>query len=181
MKTAKDWLVSLGLEAHEEGGYFRRTYTSQTAVHEGVSKVMMSSIFYMLTRDSPIGFLHKNRSDIMHYFHAGSSLDYYLIDSDGELSQVRLGADLDKGEVLQLLVKGGSWKASRLPEGGEYGLISEAVVPGFGLRPFQGRRAGGSTRCFRGRRCGSVRRWGRRAVRPAGRRMPGKLQGIALL
>ncbi|MCB1616391.1 MAG: cupin domain-containing protein, partial [Pseudomonadales bacterium] len=131
MKTAKDWLVSLGLEAHEEGGYFRRTYTSQTAVHEGVSKVMMSSIFYMLTRDSPIGFLHKNRSDIMHYFHAGSSLDYYLIDSDGELSQVRLGADLDKGEVLQLLVKGGSWKASRLPEGGEYGLISEAVVPGF--------------------------------------------------
>lgn len=41
-----------------------------------------------------------------------------------------MGKDLDKGQRFQLIVKGGCWKASILEEG-EYGLISEAVSPGF--------------------------------------------------
>lgn len=41
-----------------------------------------------------------------------------------------LGPDLAAGQQLQLTVRGGVWKASHLPEG-TYGLISEAVSPGF--------------------------------------------------
>ena len=49
---------------------------------------------------------------------------------DGRLETVLLGPDPSKGHRLQLAVTGGTWKASSLEEG-DYGLISEAVAPGF--------------------------------------------------
>ena len=90
----------------------------------------MSSIFYLLSDDSPIGRLHRNRSDILHYWHAGSALRYWLVKPNGELLQVVLGPDLANGEQLQLLVPGGWWKGTELI-GGDFGLLSEAVCPGF--------------------------------------------------
>lgn len=128
----------LRLEPHLEGGYYRRTYSAaHSAVIDGVGeRLLMSSIFYLLTDDSPIGYFHRNRSDILHYWQAGSSLTYYLIDAAGQLSQVRLGPDLAAGEQLQLLVAGDTWKATEL-NGGEFGLLSEAVSPGFEYRDME--------------------------------------------
>jgi len=48
----------------------------------------------------------------------------------GALETVTLGTDIAAGQKLQLTVQGGWWKASELASG-EYGLISEAVSPGF--------------------------------------------------
>ena len=84
----------------------------------------------MLTDDSPRGHLHRNRSDILHYWHAGSALRYWLLKPTGQLEHVMLGPDLASGEHLQLLVPGGWWKATELV-GGDFGLLSEAVCPGF--------------------------------------------------
>ncbi len=123
-----------------EGGYFRRSYCSDRSIDsepdagvsdEKHSRPLLSSIYYMLTDDSPIGYFHRNQSDIIHYWHAGSSLHYTLISPQGEVSQHILGPSiLDGNEQLQLTVAGGYWKASRLIQG-EYGLLSEAVAPGF--------------------------------------------------
>ncbi|PPK63663.1 hypothetical protein B0F88_13210 [Methylobacter tundripaludum] len=126
-------IEKLSLEPHIEGGYFARTYRSE--LKTGISsdakpRCLLSSIFYMLTDDSPIGHLHKNKSDIIHYFHGGSPLSYFIIHPDGNLEMKVLGSDLDKGQQLQLIVRGGCWKATEL-ETGEFGLISEAVSPGF--------------------------------------------------
>lgn len=131
-------IAHLQLEPHLEGGYFRRTYAaSRTAAIEDVGdRLLMSSIFYLLTDDSPIGFFHRNRSDILHYWQGGSSLTYYLIDSTGQLRQVQLGPNLDAGEQLQLLVTGDTWKATEL-HAGEFGLLSEAVSPGFEYRDME--------------------------------------------
>ncbi|CAK0773270.1 conserved hypothetical protein [Gammaproteobacteria bacterium] len=90
----------------------------------------------MLTDDSPIGYFHKNASDIIHYYHAGAPLTYLIIHPNGDLHSYRLGPELRSGQVMQLLVKGGCWKASVL-EQGEYGLLSEAVAPGFDYRDMQ--------------------------------------------
>lgn len=127
----------LSLEPHIEGGYFRRTYAAEPEN----GKCFASSIYYLLTAQSPVGHLHRNRSDIIHYFHSGQSFRYTLIDTQGNLSTVTLGNNIDQGETPQLLVKGGYWKASELlidqtdPE--QYGLISEAVVPGFNYQDMQ--------------------------------------------
>lgn len=120
-------IKTLGLTEHIEGGYFARTYQSPLQVS---SRHLMTSIFYMLTSDRPIGHFHKNKSDIMHYFHLGSPMTYLTISPEGQLEKFTLGPDVSQGHSLQLLVKGGYWKASVL-EKGEFGLLSEAVSPGF--------------------------------------------------
>ena len=125
-------IKTLKLEPHpSEGGYFKRTYTSEieTVCPAGTRKTL-SSIYYMLTDDSPIGYFHKNKSDITHYFHSGSAITYLIIHPDGQLETRILGNNLSKGQIPQLTVKGGYWKASELTDG-EYGLLSEAVSPGF--------------------------------------------------
>ena len=126
-------IEQLGLEAHEEGGYFRRTFEAghrDKIDTEHGPRFTLTSIYYLLTRESPTGHWHLNRSDILHFFHLGSPVTYYLIHPSGELETVVMGPDPAQGHLLQLAVRGGTWKASQLPEG-EYGLVSEAVAPGF--------------------------------------------------
>jgi predicted cupin superfamily sugar epimerase len=126
-------IEALGLEAHVEGGYFRRIF--QAEHRDRIStpageRYTLTSIHYLLTADSPVGHWHLNRSDIVHYFHLGAPITYYLIHPDGRLETVVMGSDVARGQQLALVVRGGTWKASHLPEG-DYGLISEAVAPGF--------------------------------------------------
>lgn len=123
----------LRLERHIEGGYYRRTFQADHRplidLGEG-ERYTMTSIYYLLTEESPIGHWHVNKSDILHFFHLGEPVTYYLIHPDGRLETVVLGPDPTQGHQLQMAVKGGTWKASHLAAG-EYGLISEAVSPGF--------------------------------------------------
>jgi predicted cupin superfamily sugar epimerase len=126
-------IEKLSLETHIEGGYFSRTYRSDLTAsvpYDTEPRCLLSSIYYMLTDDRPIGYLHRNKSDIIHYFQGGSPLIYIIITPDGTLDKKVLGADLDKGQQLQLIVRSGYWKATELTAG-EFGLVSEAVSPGF--------------------------------------------------
>jgi len=136
MQLTKQQLIEqLQLERHIEGGYFRRTFAAEQRAKvttERGPRLTLSSIFYLLTDDAPTGHWHLNQSDIIHYYHAGSPVDYYLIDAAGQLSCATLGHNLLAGQQLQLIVSGGTWKASHLKQG-EYGLISEAVSPGFDM------------------------------------------------
>lgn len=132
----EDIIKQLALVEHVEGGYFSETYRAEESTktaREGSDRAILTSIYYLLTNDRPIDHLHKNKSDIMHYFQAGSPITYLLIDTDGKLSKVKLGLNLEQGEVPQLLVPKGYWKAAVL-ESGEYGLLGEAVAPGFDYR-----------------------------------------------
>ena len=130
--TKQEIINKLCLQAHpSEGGYFKRTYSSEiTTTCPAGSRKSLSSIYYMLTDDSPIGYLHKNKSDIIHYFHSGSAISYTIIHPNGVLETAILGNNISQGQTPQLIVKGGCWKTSQLIEG-EYGLLSEAVSPGF--------------------------------------------------
>lgn len=139
MPTTEELIDALGLEPHVEGGYFKRTFQAdhreriQTPRGE---RFTLTSIYYLLTRASPVGHWHLNRSDIIHYFHLGAPITYYLIHPDGRLETAVLGPDPSRGQTLQLAVKGGTWKASHLTSG-DYGLISEAVAPGFDYADMQ--------------------------------------------
>ncbi|MEP4889764.1 MAG: cupin domain-containing protein [Aliiglaciecola sp.] len=134
--TIKQLVDTLNLEPHVEGGYFKQTFKAdgQPSVNTPKgSRVTMTSIYYLLSADSPIGHFHRNTSDIMHYFHAGDPITYYLIHPDGTLETKVLGPDVLAGHEYQFVVKGGVWKASTISQEGKngYGLIGEAVAPGF--------------------------------------------------
>ena len=112
-----------------------------------MAEILKKEIFslqynYMLTRDRNIGYWHMNLSDIIHYHHGGCTLTYLLLDpSKGKIEKKRLGQNIASGDVLQLVVPGGTWKATVLmseDEGSEHdscdwGLLGEAVAPGFDI------------------------------------------------
>ena len=132
----QDLIARLSLVEHVEGGYFSETYRAAEEMQTtrvGQARSVMTSIYYLLTDDRPIDHLHQNKSDIMHYFQAGSPITYVLVDLNKTLSRVKLGLNVVQGEVPQLLVPKGYWKAAVL-ETGEYGLLGEAVAPGFDYR-----------------------------------------------
>ncbi len=139
--SIKELVATLDLEPHLEGGYYRRTYQSNNqsmVTTTGGQRYRMTSIYYLLTTDSPVGHFHLNQSDIVHYYHLGDAIEYSLIFPDGTLKTVMMGSNVIEGECLQLHVHGGVWKASRLKEGSAgFGLISEAVSPGFDYADMQ--------------------------------------------
>lgn len=126
-------IETLQMTPHQEGGYFAETYRSAEKVdtsRRGRTRSLSTCMYYLLTNDSPTGWLHKNRSDIVHYFHGGSAIEYTLLSPEGKLTREILGGEIQRGQKLQMVVPGGYWKGSRLT-GGEYGLLSESVAPGF--------------------------------------------------
>jgi len=125
-----DWTKRLSLMRHPEGGWFRRIYTSEEQVRVGDGeRPALTSIHYLLTQQQPIGRLHRNRSDILHYLQHGGPVEYLLLSEDGALRRVVLG--YEPGQTLFLHVPGVIWKATRLLSAAEHVLISEAVMPGF--------------------------------------------------
>jgi predicted cupin superfamily sugar epimerase len=128
-----DVIRHLGLGGHFEGGYFRETFRpthrDKLDTPRG-PRGTMTSIYYMLTDDSPVDHFHTKHSDGIQYHHFGAPLTYHLIHPDGRYEAVVLGPDLAAGQVPSLAVAGGVWKAAELPAG-EYGLVSEVVAPGW--------------------------------------------------
>ena len=138
-----DLIEQLNLTEHTEGGYFVESYRSTETISTDrvdSDRSLLTSIYYLLTDDRPIDHLHRNQSDILHYFQAGSAITYLLVSPAGKLEKVKLGLNFAKGEVGQLLVPGGYWKAAVL-ESGEYGLLGESVAPGFDYRDMEIARA----------------------------------------
>lgn len=140
--SADELIKSLNLSGHVEGGFYRQTFKADhrpMISTENGDRVNMTSIYYLLSAKSPIGHFHMNRSDIMHYFHVGDPITYYLLNQDGTLETHILGPDPTKGHEMQMVVKGGTWKASKISTTGEYGygLIGEAVAPGFEYQDMQ--------------------------------------------
>ena len=153
MMDAQKLIDLLKLEPHREGGYFRRTYESKMKVsitegvetrsenadpNGGIRRHIMTSIYYLMTREKPILHMSLNRSDIIYYYHLGCPVEYLIINPrDGEVSRERLGPDILSGQKLQVLILGGSWRCGHMLTGlegassNEYTLTSEAVAPGF--------------------------------------------------
>lgn len=133
MKINKETLINvLNLVEHDEGGMFFQTCESDKVadIGDGKTRPLYNSIYYMLDEKSPICHLHRNKSDIVTYFHAGSVLDYILISEDRKITYHQVGIDLAKNHRPQLLIPGGYWCCAVLSEG-EFALVSEAVIPGF--------------------------------------------------
>lgn len=149
LPTKETLIKELQLQGHVEGTYFLRTYTSPMKINfaskedsKDNERATMSTIYAMLTKDSPIDYFHANSSsDVVHYFHLGLPIRYYVVTPEGQYSTTVLGPDVLSGQKLQLMVPAGHWKAGEMIETGsvdskgikspDYSLISEALSPEF--------------------------------------------------
>lgn len=139
---AQQWIVTLQLQPHPEGGYYRETYRSSQRLmgcclqaHEG-PRVAATAIYFLLPGEE-FSALHRLRSDEMWHFYAGSTLTLHIIDPEGNLSQVRLGAKVQDGETFQAVVPAGCWFGATVDDPNGYALVGCTVAPGFEFEDFE--------------------------------------------
>ena len=131
--TKEQVIEQLNLSHHFEGGYFRQSFKADHRDKVTTSRgerTTMTAIYYMLTNDNSIDHFHTKYSDGIEFYHMGSPVTYHMIYPDGHYEKVVVGPDIANGQQLQLAVPGGTFKAAELTDG-DYGLVSEAVSPGW--------------------------------------------------
>ncbi len=140
---AQYYVSKLGLDPHPEGGYYKRTFESEertsdqelTVEFEGKRKLYTS--IYFLLGSNDISHFHRLKSDELWYYHAGSPLTIHVIDENGEYHEKKLGINLDKGEVPQVLVPKNSIFGSSVMEEDTFSLVGCMVSPGFEFQDFE--------------------------------------------
>jgi predicted cupin superfamily sugar epimerase len=137
-------LVSkLGLIPHPEGGYYKETFQSEEQISDHELSVnfegrrkLYTSIYFLLTSDD-VSHFHRLKSDELWYYHGGSSLSIHVIEESGEYKEIKLGMNLDAGEVPQVLVKKNSIFGSSVSEKDTCSLVGCMVSPGFEFQDFE--------------------------------------------
>lgn len=122
----------LGLEPLEggESGLIKKIATSALKVRQKCKAFKAnSSIYYMLTKEYPINYLHWLAMDDIHIICKGGSLSYYVFNEDGTSKQHTVGSDIARGELLTLAIPAGSWKALKLNDGVEFALMVSVLTP----------------------------------------------------
>ncbi len=135
MKTAADVIAALALEPLPlEGGYFRRTWTSDDTLPGG--RPVGTAIYFLMTPEV-FGFsaLHRLTTDELWLFHAGDPVEHVQLSTsaEGAAEVTLLGGDLAIAQTPQLRVAAGRWQGARIAPGGPHGwsLFTCTMSPGW--------------------------------------------------
>ena len=126
--------IALGLEAHPEGGWFRRFYASTTPVETAAGTRPTATCIHYLLTDGETSAWHVVSSDELWLWHGPGTL-LLSLGGDGEAPSgkptvVELGQDFASGQQAACVVPAGVWQSARLA-GSTESLVSCAVSPGF--------------------------------------------------
>jgi uncharacterized protein len=142
-RDAHYYVSKLGLEPHPEGGYYKRTFASgeqvtdrELSVNFDGKRKLYTSIYFLLT-SKDVSHFHRLKSDELWYYHAGSPLTIHIINENGEYEEVKLGLNLDYGEVPQALVPKNSIFGSSVMDKDTFSLVGCMVSPGFEFQDFE--------------------------------------------
>lgn len=141
-RDAAYWIEKLQLQQHPEGGFFAETYRSKERLNESKlpdrynsSRVFGTSIYFLLTKDSVSNF-HRLKSDEIWHFHFGGSAKIHFINKEGNHSEHLIGAELEKGESLQIVIPKGTWFSAEVVKE-DFILVGCTVAPGFEFEDFE--------------------------------------------
>ena len=143
MKTARDWIETLGLEPHPEGGFYRETYRSPRSLG---GRTPISTAIYFLLRRTDISAFHRIASDEVWHLYAVTPLTrlrLWRLTPEGHLCSFLLGNEPARNEVFQDVVPAGDWFAGEVEvlAGTDpdlaYVLVGCTVSPGFLFADFE--------------------------------------------
>lgn len=142
MNNADHWISYLGLAPHPEGGFFKETYRSAEVLKADhlperyPGDRNFSTAIYFLLRSQDRSVFHRIKSDELWHFYQGSTLLIYVLTAEG-LKIHRLGANIDEGDTLQVLVPANCWFGAMVEKPESYALCGCTVAPGFDFRDFE--------------------------------------------
>jgi len=143
MKTAEDWIETLELEPHPEGGFYRQTYRANRLLG---GRQPVSTAIYFLLRSQDISAFHRIASDEVWHLYAVSPLTrlrIWRLTPEGRLGTFLLGNEPSRNEVFQDFVPAGDWFAGEIEvldgarEDEAYALVGCTVSPGFLFSDFE--------------------------------------------
>ena len=123
-----------------EGGYYKETYRSDKTIilpSETDGERSISTSIYYLLDGTQFSAFHRLKSDEIWHFYIGSSITLYIINKMENLSEVKLGSNIEKGELFQTHVRAESWFAATVNDISSYALIGCTVSPGFNYLDFE--------------------------------------------
>jgi predicted cupin superfamily sugar epimerase len=133
---ARELIERLRLEAHPEGGLFRRTFESSRNVRleDGRDRRRALTAIYYLLVDRCISRWHRVLSDETWHWYEGAAVELFVAPPDGgAVATHRLGA-LGENTAPQFVVPASCWQAARCLGG--YALVGCCVAPGFDFADF---------------------------------------------
>ncbi|HGY55867.1 MAG TPA: cupin domain-containing protein [Caldithrix abyssi] len=140
---AQYWIKKLNLKKHPEGGYYKETYRSPERIRREhlpgrfrKDHCFSTAIYYLLPGTEFSAF-HRIRSDEIWHFYHGSPLILYSIDREGMLFEIKLGQNLEKGQLFQARIPAGNWFAARVMFEDDFSLVGCTVAPGFEYEDFE--------------------------------------------
>ena len=145
--TAQQYIQSLSLQPHPEGGYFAETYRSAESIPQNVlpgrfggARTFGTAIYFLL-ESHHFSALHRIQADEIWHFYAGGPLEVFVINADATLTVIRLGNDPAKGEVFQAVVRAGCWFGAKSAKDSathtSFSLVGCTVAPGFDFADFE--------------------------------------------
>jgi predicted cupin superfamily sugar epimerase len=120
--TADEIKHLLRLRAHPmEGGFFRRTYTSELFVETERGKRHAGTTIYYLLEAGTFSEMHKLASDEIFHFYLGDPVEML---------------QLWPGQHVQLTVPADVWQGTKLIGLGQVALLGCSVYPGFDFKDY---------------------------------------------
>lgn len=144
MPTKQDLINKYFMQPHPEGGFYAESFRSQCVVQTEKGPRSASTAIYFLMCKGSISRLHRIVSDEVWHFYLGKSITVLeLINETGGYKTTVLGPNISAGEVVQYVVKGGTWFGSypNLDTNDErdslYSFVGCTVSPGFEFSDFE--------------------------------------------
>lgn len=134
MKSAQDWINQLALEAHPEGGYYKRIYASSPTISTASGERPLATSIHYLLEQNDFSAWHRIKSDELWYFHSGGPLKIHMIHPTGSIETYQLDDN-----QLMVTVPAGVWFCAEpaFEAHNSYALVSCVVTPGFDFEDFE--------------------------------------------
>lgn len=141
--TARYYIEQLQLQPHPDGGYYKESYRSAMNIAASClpkdigGDRSCSTAIYFLLRQGDFSAFHRIKSDECWHFYEGGTLLIHVLHQNGEYHYVRLGRNIQEGEMFQFVVPAGAWFASEPAGSSFFALVGCTVAPGFDFADFE--------------------------------------------
>ena len=143
MKSTNFWIEKLNLAKHPEGGFYKEVYRSEEKLAKSSlplrytgERSVATSIYFLLAGNQFSSF-HRIQSDETWHFYAGTTLELFVLENQGNLAHFLLGRDPDNCEHLQITIPRNHWFGARVVDKGSFALMGCTVAPGFHFDDFE--------------------------------------------
>ncbi len=143
IESADYWIERLQLKPHPEGGYYKETYRSSESIGQQALPARydgqreFSTAIYFLLKGDQFSRLHRLKTDEIWHFYFGSSLKLHIIDGAGQYTKIKLGPEIDEGQVFQAVIKANNWFGAAVDNSDMFSLVGCTMSPGFDFSDFE--------------------------------------------